>query len=441
MLASKLRRHAGRSRFDAPPPINVHDSAELARQFGAIVGDTHVRAPREYESRAASIIAEPCDADEVAELVRKCEADSIALAPMGAARTLAQIRQTPVAVGISLTRMNRVIAYEPDDMTVIAEAGLTLGALNDLTGARGQRLPADPSHPDRITLGALVAAAHAGPLRLSEGTFRDLLIGVRFVGHGARLIHGGGRVVKNVAGYDLMKVMSGSFGTLGIITETTFKVRPIPARYTIASAAFRDAEIAFAAAARLHDAIPLIHLEVVSAAAASALGYDRTPHVIAGFGGNAHEVAFLQTQVNEILGAQCDLVVDAEASATYIPLRDFDAPDAALVAQIAVPPAELAPCLLRCDAEYRAHAGCGVAQIFDANLANADDLQRTVVRWRTIAHLVRGHLRVLRMADEFHHSARIFDDPPKPALELMRRLKTAFDPHGIFNPGSFVGGL
>ncbi len=112
--------------------MNVRDASELARQVGAIVGDAHVRAPRRHESRAASIVVEPRDADEVAELVRKCEADSIALAPMGAARTLAQIRPTPVAVGISLTRMNRVIAYEPDDMTVIAEAGLTLGALNDL---------------------------------------------------------------------------------------------------------------------------------------------------------------------------------------------------------------------------------------------------------------------------------------------------------------------
>jgi glycolate oxidase FAD binding subunit len=421
--------------------MKVRDSAELGRQFSAIVGDGCVRAPRDHESRAASIVVEPRDADEVAELVRKCEADSIALAPMGVAHTLAQLRPTPVAMGISLTRMNRVIAYEPDDMTVIAEAGLTLGALNELTGARAQRLPTDPPNPDRITLGALVAAAHAGPLRLSEGTVRDLLIGLRFVGHDARLIHGGGRVVKNVAGYDLMKVMTGSFGTLGIITETTFKVCPIPARYTIASAAFSDAETAFAAATRLHDAIPLIHLEVVSAAVAHALGYDRSPHVLAGFGGNAREVAFLQTKVNEILGPQSDLVVDAEASAAYKRLRDFDAPDAPLVAQIAVPPANLASCLLQSRAEYRAHAGSGVAQVFNANLANVDEFQGTVARWREIARGARGHLRVLRVADEFRGSVRMFDDPPKPALELMRRLKTAFDPRGIFNPGCFVGGL
>ena len=82
--------------------MNVRDSAELGRQFGAIVGERHVRASRNHESRAASIIVEPRDADEIAELVRRCEADSIALAPMGLARTLAQIRPTPVAIGISL---------------------------------------------------------------------------------------------------------------------------------------------------------------------------------------------------------------------------------------------------------------------------------------------------------------------------------------------------
>src|SRR5665213_1014863 len=158
--------------------MNVRDVSELARQIGAIVGDAHVREPQGNEVRAASIVAEPHDTDEVAELVRKCESDSIALAPMGSSRTLSQMRSTPVAVGISLARMNRIIAYEPDDMTVIAEAGFTLGALNDLASTHAQRLPADPKHPHRATLGALVAASHSGPIRLSEGLVRDLLIGI-----------------------------------------------------------------------------------------------------------------------------------------------------------------------------------------------------------------------------------------------------------------------
>ena len=143
-------------------------------------------------------------------------------------------------LGVSLARMNRIVAYEPDDMTVIAEAGMTLGALNQHLA---EHAPAPcrsiRAHPDRNH------ARRAGwrrrrpaRLRLSEGTPRDLLIGVRFVGHEGRAVHGGGRVVKNVAGYDLMKVMTGSFGTLGIITEAAFKLRPIPESYALGIAPF-----------------------------------------------------------------------------------------------------------------------------------------------------------------------------------------------------------
>jgi glycolate dehydrogenase FAD-binding subunit len=416
------------------------NSSTLARELGAIVGDAQVRAPSALEARAASIIAEPRNADEVAELVRKCETGAITLAPLGAARTLAQIRPAPVAVGISLARMNRVIAYEPDDMTVIAEAGLTLGALNRLTATRGQRLPADPPHPDRATLGALVAAAQAGPIRLSEGTVRDLLIGVRFAGHDARQVHGGGQVVKNVAGYDLMKVMVGSFGTLGIITETTFKVRPIPQRYTVAVAQFPEPEAALAAADLLHDAVPLIHLEVVSGAVAQALGQRSQPCVFAGFGGSAEEVAYLVAQATAILGPASAVIADAEAAAAYEGLRDFEAHDAAIIAQIAVAPAELSSCLKQCGAEFRAHAGCGVAQVFTREVANAGDLERTLTRWREVAHGARGNVRVLRVS-EFHSSVKFFDEPPGPALALMRRLKTTFDPREVFNPGCFVAGM
>ncbi len=421
--------------------MKARDATALAREFGAIVGAARVRAPRGRESRAATIIVEPGAADEVAELVGKCEADGITIAGLGSARTLAQMRSTPVGVGVSLARMNRVVAYEPDDMTVIAEAGLTLGALNELTAGHAQRLPADPPHPERVTLGALVAASQAGPMRLSEGTPRDLLIGLRFAGHDARLIHGGGRVVKNVAGYDLMKVMTGSFGTLGVITETTFKVRPIAERYTLATAPFRAADEAFGAATRLHDAAPLIHLEVVSGAVASALGYGNEPRLVAGFGGNVQELVHLAAQMKAILGAECELVVDGEAIAAYARLRDFDADEAPLCAQIAVAPATIASCLRECSAEYRAHAGSGVAQIFVEDVRNAEDARQTVSRWREIAHGGRGNLRVLRVNEEFRSGVSVFDDPAPAALALMRRLKSAFDPRGIFNPACFVGGL
>jgi len=419
-------------------PVN---NPALAREVGAQLGADRVRAPQSNEFRAARLIVEPASAAEIADLIRKCEADRITLAPIGAARTLAHIRPSPVALGISLAKMDRIVAYEPEDMTVVAEAGLTLGALNRLLADHGQRLPADPANPDATTLGSLVAAAKAGPLRLSDGTVRDLLIGIRFAGHGGRIIHGGGRVVKNVAGYDLMKVMTGSFGTLGVITEMTFKVRPIPHNYTLILASFDHAIDAFEAARAADDATPLLHLEVVSPALTARFNTQERFCLLAGFGGSSTEARAQQDRLTQALGTSATTLAGSDAAATYERLRDLDYPDAAVVAQIAVLPTELARCLGASGAEFRAHAACGVAQLFLGPQRGAGEIHAAVTRWREIARGARGHLRLLALGSDNRAGIDFFDQPPPAALALMRRLKSTFDPHAVFNPGCFVGGL
>lgn len=388
------------------------------------------------DSVPAETIVEPESAEEIAEIVRKCEAERISLAPVGASRTLAQIRRAPAAVGISLARMMKIVAYEPDDMTVIAQAGLTLGALNAALAARGQRLPLDPSHPDAATLGALIGAAHAGPLRLSEGTVRDLLIGIQFVGHGGNLIRAGGRVVKNVAGYDLMKVMTGSFGTLGIVTEAIFKVRPIPENYSLAIGGFNEARDAFAAASVLNDRLPLVHLEVTSPGASRALGRSERFLVLAGFAGIRSELDYQRAAIVDVLGSRAEFCDGDRADELYRALRDFDFPADAIAARMAVLPNELGRCACAPAAEFIAHAGSGVAEIWTTDAGAG-----AVARWREIAHSARGHVRVLSAPAAIRSRLDFFDQPNPGALKLMTRLKASFDPAGIFNPGCFVGAL
>jgi glycolate oxidase FAD binding subunit len=405
-----------------------------------LVGPERVRAPSGRESLAAQVIVEPHDTDEIAEIVRRCEADAIPLVPLGAGRTLAEIRRAPVTLGLAFTRLSRLVGYEPEDMTVIVEPGMTLARLNQYLAAQGQRLPLDPPDPGATTIGALLGAAHSGPLRLSEGTPRDLLIGVRFVGHGARLVHGGGRVVKNVAGYDLMKVMTGSFGTLGIITEATLKVRPIPEGYTIAIARFARSDDAFAAALKLHDALPLVHVEVLSAVLAAPFGYPDAFVLLAGVAGNASEIAYQRDRVTELAG-DSDFAQGARAIEIYERLRDIGSDCPALLAQLATPPAELGRCVQACGTEFRAHAASGVAQIFERAATSVVDARGTLARWRQAAHDARGHVRLLAAAPELRPHLDFFDEPPAGALKLMRRLKASFDPAGIFNPGCFVAEL
>ena len=121
-----------------------------------------------------------------------------------------------------------MIDYPAADMTITVEAGMTLAALRAVLAEKGQRLLVDAPQPDRATLGGIFATNTSGPRRFGAGRPRDQIIGVSFVTSDGALVKGGGRVVKNVAGYDFPKLLTGSIGTLGIITQMTLKVRPIP---------------------------------------------------------------------------------------------------------------------------------------------------------------------------------------------------------------------
>ena len=263
----------------------------------------------------------------------------------------------------------------------------------------------------------------------------------------ARIARAGGRVVKNVAGYDLMKVLTGSFGTLGIVTEAAFKVRPIPELYALAIAQYDRVAQAFDSAAKLLDALPLAHLEVLSPRPGALFGADGKFLMLAGFSGNQPEINYQRTSIEEILLREANLkrveiLADGGAIEGYERLRDFEFPPGNLTAQIAVLPAELARSLAECDAEFRAHAGSGVAQV-SSETAGAEAARTAIARWRAIAASAHGHLRVLNVPSELRGelSENRFDSPGEGALKLMRRLKASFDPAGIFNPGCFVGGI
>ncbi len=131
-------------------------------------------------------------------------------------------------VSLNLCRLNNVEHYDAGDLTVGVGAGMTVDQLNKLVGADRLMFAADPAHPELATIGGVLAGAKQGPLRHGYGTVRDFCIGIRFVTGDGRIAKGGGRVVKNVAGYDLMKLLIGSYGTLAVITSASFKLFPVP---------------------------------------------------------------------------------------------------------------------------------------------------------------------------------------------------------------------
>src|SRR5262249_54058090 len=166
---------------------------------------------------------------EVSALVREISSKDQAIYALGG-RTMLDYGLPPTRAGIAidLTELNQVIDYPARDMTVTVQAGITIAKLQELLATENQRLPIDVPLAEQATLGGAIATNISGPRRYGFGTFRDYVIGISVVNDEGQQVKAGGRVVKNVAGYDLCKLHVGALGTLGIITQVTLKLRPLP---------------------------------------------------------------------------------------------------------------------------------------------------------------------------------------------------------------------
>jgi glycolate dehydrogenase FAD-binding subunit len=195
-------------------------SVDVVRDLRAICGQEHVA-----ERVAHGIDVSPASADEVAEVLRIANEQALSVAPAGGNTELNRVQADVV---LHTNRLTQVEHYDHADLTVGLGAGTTVAQLNAMVGADNLMFAADPPLPERCTVGGLLATAGHGPLRHGYGSVRDFCIGVRFVTGDGRRAKGGGRVVKNVAGYDLMKLLIGSYGSLAIITSASFKLFPAP---------------------------------------------------------------------------------------------------------------------------------------------------------------------------------------------------------------------
>ena len=193
------------------------------------------------DGRAALADFRPTDVDPLCQLVREQVGLGHAIYPQGGGTALdyGGIPQRPGVI-VHTRGLDRLIDYPFADMTITVQAGMTLSALRAILAEQHQRVLVDAPDPDRATLGGIYATNTTGPRRYGAGRPRDQIIGVSFVTSEGEVVKGGGRVVKNVAGYDLPKLLTGSMGTLGILTQLTLKVRPIPEASAIAWVPYAD---------------------------------------------------------------------------------------------------------------------------------------------------------------------------------------------------------
>lgn len=437
------------------------ESVSIERQLAALVGEDNVLwgecSDITLDGQKPRVIVRPATSEEVAAVVDWARATDHALIIAGQGTRLALGNPPQRAdVLLWLARMNRLLDYEPADVTAQVEAGCTLTAFNQTALQHRQWLPFDPPGSDQATLGGIVATDDFGPLRHAYGRPREYVIGVEVIDGTGRLIKSGGRVVKNVTGYDLNKLFVGSYGTLGVIVRINFKLRPRPegeATVWLRGAA-AESVVTGARALRASELRPVACV-LVNGGAGRALGFDaERPSLF---------VRFIETE--PAIRYQLDRLADIAAHHHLSLVRLDEARAARLwstlastrflmtcefILRLSVLPAQTDSLFTFCHQELSrltenpsvmAYLGTGIVRASGMLPRHRFPLLADTVRTlRAMCRGIGGHLLVEAAPADIKRDLDVWGEVG-PTISLMRGLKQCFDPHHLFNPGRFVAGI
>ena len=433
----------------------------------------------------------PANEADLAAAVRAAYAEKMAVYPLGGGTALDYgAEPTQPGVGLSLEKIDRLVDYRPDDMTVTVEAGMTFAAISKILMKRRQHIAIDVARPDRTTVGGAAAVNPLGPRQFSCGTLRDYVLGFTAVDGQGTLFSGGGSVLKNAAGYNMGRLITGSLGTLGIVTQLTLMVRPVPEMSALAACDLADLETAERLIAELmqspispaavelslgpgrRENPVLVSMPQPTSAGPSA-GANRPVRLIVGLEGPRAAVQWMLDALRDMWlssgTASPMTVTNAWAKSLWDWLSDFPAQVQIAVCPSAVTKIIAALTSLDPDCTIQAHAGSGILRAAFSKeqisrsgplpaAANADaqgaprssgDGKRDLEAESAFASFLRGKLRpmvekcggtltVLSSPQGSRLTCRDVWGPKGDGFAMMQSIKDRFDPAGILNPGRFI---
>ena len=432
-----------------PAPGSLTAVAPADRVFAslaALVGEEHVGRGDED---GAALVVSPASAEEAREVVLAARGSGWGVVPAGAGLWLDAGRApSSPRVILKTTRMARVVEHAPADLVMTVEAGVALGELNREAGRAGQWLPLDPPGAGAATAGGVAATGLAGPLGLGFGPPRGYALGMRTLLADGRVVRAGGRVVKNVAGYDLCKLFAGSHGTLGVILELTFRLRPRPEREATLVARDRSwARLYGAGRAVVAERLQPAAAELLSPGLADAAGV----HVRAcdfalllRFAGTEAAVEHQLAKARETVGgvaSGAEMETLSGDAPVWSKLSDYAARgDHALAWRAGVLPSRLGELLAKLEERRPGaarplawHAGVG-----DGRVRVFEPAERfsSALGLRGAAREAGGSLVVERATGELKRRADVWGLTDSSAF-LMKRIKERLDPSNLFSPGRF----
>ena len=428
----------------------------LQATLDALVRGGQVRLAADCDEIAGvrpQFVVEPSDEDEVAAVLAFADRERLqVLIRGGGTQSGLGFPPTGGDIILSMARLNRLTEHVPHDMTVTVQAGLPLIDLQASLSKAGQRLALDPVLEVGATIGGMIATNSSGGCRLRYGGVRDQIIGVRVVLADGTIAKGGGKVVKNVAGYDLPKLFTGSLGTLGVIVSATFRLYPVPvASRTVVLVAQESVWLSDLAMRVLGSTLVPTMLDIMGSndqerSSVMAVRFEMGQEAAEA---QAVKLIGLATSVSGRLSKTAQ-ILQGEAEESFWSRADkrvaiWGNKEAALTLKTSVLPTEVAHWLsilqhtaqhAHLSATWRAHAGHGL--IF-ARLAGDEDalLISAIETLRQSAQHLQGSLVVLDGSAVLTRQLDVWGTVP--SLNVMRRLKSRFDPHATLNPGRFVG--
>jgi glycolate oxidase FAD binding subunit len=422
---------------------------ELAQCLSASLGGDAINAEKNQLAKhavdgvIAKLICTPATVEQLAAAVRICSEAQASIAPWGGgtAIILGNAPRT-LDVVVKTYRLNRLIDHDHANLTATVQSGITLSALQAALMRQKQFVPFDPPLPERSTVGGVVAANLNGPRRSSYGSVRDLVIGMKVVLASGETIKAGGKVVKNVAGYDMCKLFTGSLGTLGTIAEMTLRVAPVPAH----SATF----IATGALANIAECASQLTRTKLLPTAAYLISDGETAswQLAVGFDGFAETVERQTKDLMEMaqrLGLTQEVIDGARQQNFWQAIADLPVSQDRLIYRLTVPCGALTQTIstivswikIETAPTICADVAMGtVWLVLPANQPALDLFPRLIAS----AQQLRGHAVIFAAPASLKNSIDVWG-PTTPAHELMRKIKQEFDPMGLLNPGRYVGGL